>query len=279
MDIAEIIKDAFVFPSKNLGALAIYIVLSILVSAFAFGGVFTSIFGFTRSIEYLVIGAVYLIISIMIGFIMSGYQISIIKSGIELDDEAPDFEWEENLISGVKNTIVAIVYFIIPAIIVAIVGIITNVPANIASVGQEFASKMGNVTVHANAYAPAVNVVSQSFSNLVGSLAITLTVALVLFIIFSFIQTIAEARLADTGSLVKALNIPEAVKDIMEIGAGKFIGLIVLIVIISLVIEIILAFAFNYMPFLSILSLIITPYLLFFANRAVGLLYFDIAYF
>lgn len=279
MDIAEIIKDAFVFPSKNLGALAIYIVLSILVSAFAFGGVFTSIFGFTRSIEYLVIGAVYLIISIMIGFIMSGYQISIIKSGIELDDEAPDFEWEENLISGVKNTIVAIVYFIIPAIIVAIVGIITNVPANIASVGQEFASKMGNVTVHANAYAPAVNVASQSFSNLVGSLAITLTVALVLFIIFSFIQTIAEARLADTGSLVKALNIPEAVKDIMEIGAGKFFGLIVLIVIISLVIEIILAFAFNYMPFLSILSLIITPYLLFFANRAVGLLYFDIAYF
>lgn len=279
MDIAEIIKDAFAFPSKNLGALAIYIVLSILVSAFAFGGVFTSIFGFTRLIEYLVIGAVYLIISIMIGFIMSGYQISIIKSGIELDDEAPDFEWEENLISGVKNTIVAIVYFIIPAIIVAIVGIITNVPANIASVGQEFASKMGNVTVHANAYAPAVNVASQSFSNLVGSLAITLTVALVLFIIFSFIQTIAEARLADTGSLVKALNIPEAVKDIMEIGAGKFIGLIVLIVIISLVIEIILAFAFNYMPFLSILSLIITPYLLFFANRAVGLLYFDIAYF
>ncbi len=279
MDIAEIIKDAFAFPSKNPGTLAIYIVLSILVSAFAFGGAVTSIFGFTGSMEYFIIGAVYLIIAIIIGFIMSGYQISIIKSGIELDEEAPDFEWEENFISGVKNTIVAIAYFIIPAIIVAIVGLITNVPSNIASFGREFASQLGNVTVNANVHVPAVNVTSQSLNNLAGSLAITFTVALVLFIIFSFIRTIGEARLADTGSLAKALNIPEALRDIMEIGAGKVIGLLILVVIISVIIEIILASILNYMPFLLILSMIITPYLLFFAKRAVGLLYFDIAYF
>lgn len=278
MDITEIIKDAFVFPSKNLGALAIYIVLSIVVSFLAVGGIFTSVFGIMDSGAYIVIGAILFIISLIIGFIMSGYQVSVIKSGIDFDEEAPGFEWVENLMTGVKNVIVAIVYFIIPAIIVSIVGILTNVPGNIAAIVQEAVTSSVNATAIANATSPSVDAVSQAaINNLAGSLAITGAVALVLFIIFSFIQTMGEARLANTGSLGEALNVPEAAKDITRIGVGKVIGLIILIVVIIAVIEIILVNVYNYVPYLSILSIIITPYLAFFTQRAVGLLYSDIA--
>ena len=79
------------------------------------------------------------------------------------------------------------------------------------------------------------------------------------------------------GSLSEALNIFEAAKDIRRIGVGKVIVLIILIIIIIAVIEIVLSAIFSLLPILSILSIIVTPYLAFFAQRAVGLLYSDIA--
>ena len=105
------------------------------------------------------------------------------------------------------------------------------------------------------------------------SLAVTITVALVVFLIFSFLQTMAQARLANTDSLSEALNVFEAAKDIKRIGIGKVIIVILLIIVIVAVIEM----ALSAIPFLSILSVIISPYLAFFTQRAVGLLYSDIA--
>ncbi len=87
----------------------------------------------------------------------------------------------------------------------------------------------------------------------------------------------AEARLANTGSLSEALNVFEAAKDIRRIGIGKVIILVLLVIIIVAVIEMIFSALFSIIPILSILSIIIAPYLAFFAQRAVGLLYSDIA--
>ena len=106
---------------------------------------------------------------------------------------------------------------------------------------------------------------------------ISIIVALVVFVIFSFFHTMAQARLANTDSLFEALNVFEAAKDITRIGVTKVIILILLVIIIISVIEAILSAIFSYVPLLSILSIIITPYLIFFAQRAIGLLYSDIA--
>lgn len=62
-------------------------------------------------------GGIAVIISMLIGWVLSGYLISVIKSGIELDDQVPVFEWWDNLITGFNYFIVSIVYFIIPAFI------------------------------------------------------------------------------------------------------------------------------------------------------------------
>ena len=272
----EIIKDSFTFPANNLKALAIYIAITFVMGILIAGGIFSMI-GVENSALYAVLSFILFIIAVVVGFILAGYEIDIIKSGINFDELAPEFNWKADLIRGIKAIIVSIVYFIIPAIITIIVAFITNVPGNIVNVAQYVnqTAVNANGTVVANS---ALEMIPDSvMSGLVGSISITLLVAAVLFIIFSFIQVMANSRLANTDSLGEALNIPEAFKDISRIGVGKVIATIILIFIIALVINAILSAVYQQVPQLSILNIIVTPYLMFFANRATGSLYSDIA--
>ena len=86
-----------------------------------------------------------------------------------------------------------------------------------------------------------------------------------------------QARLANTGSLGNALNVIEAAKDIPRIGVAKVLALIILVVVIGVVIQGIVGYLTNQIPQISIISVVITPYLIFFTQRAYGLLYSDIA--
>jgi hypothetical protein len=244
-------------------------------SAFAIIGPVVYILGFVTP-ECFLWGGLAVVISMLIGWVLSGYLISVIKSGIDLDDNVPDFVWWDNFNTGFDNFIVSIVYFIIPAFIVVVVGYLTNIYGNMAVLAQEILSQTLNVYIGASTTI-AFEAISQAMANLIVSLSITVSVAVVLFLIFSFLQTMAEARLANTGSLTEALNVFESAKDISRIGVGKVIILIVLVFIIVGIIEMIFSAIFNVVPILSILSIFISPYLVFFAQRAVGLLYSDIA--
>lgn len=279
MQIMEIIKESFVFPSKDIGKLAIYIVLSIVISFLGLGGMLSFIMGVTGSEGLMsLIGFIIFIAALILGFVISGYYITIIKSGIDHEESAPAFEWTANLLTGIKNLIVSIVYMIIPALIVSIVGLLTNVPGNLYAVLQQSVASSVNATATANATVPAVSAVSDALmGNLISSLAITGVVALVLFILFGFIETMGQARLANTDSLSDALNIIEAFKDIGRIGWGKVVATVILIVIIILAINVIIGLIAYYVPALEIISIIVTPYLTFFAANATGLLYSDIA--
>lgn len=277
MKTTEIIKDAFLFPSKNTGRFAIYLLLSVLMAGFALGGVFTYAFGFIDAENYLT-GGIYLIISMLIGFIIAGYHIRVIKSGIKHDDNVPVFELYENFMTGFDNFIVSIAYFIIPALIVMLVGFDTNLFGNAIAVVKEFVLQILNVYIMGESMDIAVNAISLALTNLLNSLAITITAALILFAIFSILQLMAEARLANTGSIREALNILEAAKDITRIGVGKVILLLLAVVVVIAVIEIILIIALSYFPFLlSVIYIIMTPYLALVSQRAIGLLYSDIA--
>ncbi len=275
MDVIEIIKDAFLFPSKNIKLLLIYELLAIVAGIFSVVGTLVYALGFITP-ECFLWGGMAVIISGLIGWVLSGYLISVVKSGIDLDDEVPEFVWWDNFINGFNYFIVSIVYFVIPAFIVLIVGYLTNVFGNVMIIAQEIMLQATNVYMGSST-AVVSDVMSQAIVNLAVSLAVTTAVAVVLFVIFSFFQTMAEARLANTGSLSDALNVFEAAKDIGRIGVGKVIILILLVIIIIAVIQMILSVIFNYVPILSILSIIISPYLAFFTQRAVGLLYSDIA--
>ncbi len=274
----DIIKEAFIFPSNNLEKLAIYIVLTFVLGLIVAGGVITTVAGVNNSSVYLILAAILFIISIIVALIISGYQLAILKSGIDLDDEAPSFDWKNDLITGIKLIIVNIVYMIIPAIIVGIVALITNLPGNMVKASQEVAANSANVTAIANSTAPVVaNISDATAAAFASSFAITAIVGLILVIIFAFFLTMGQSRLANTGSLGEALNIPEAARDISRIGVGKVIAVVLLIIVVIGVIQAVLGYVYGQVPQLSLLSIIVTPYLAFFSQRAYGLLYSDIA--
>lgn len=277
MNIKEIIKDAFLFPSKNSGRFAIYLLLSVLMVGFALGGIFTYAYGIIDTENYL-IGGIYIIITMLIGFIIFGYHIKTIKSGIEHDDNVPVFELYEDFMTGFNNVLVLILYFITPTLIVMLVGFGTNLIGNAMEVINEIILQIFNVYVLEGSIDIAGIAISLALTDFVNSLAITLAVALVVFLIFTILYLMAEARLANTGSLKEALNIFEAAKDIKRIGVGKFVLLLLAILVVIAIIEIILIIALTFYPFLlSVIYIILTPYMALVSQRALGLLYSDIA--
>ena len=276
MNITEIIKDAFLFPSKNTGKFAMYLLLSVLMIGFVIGGIVTYSFGFINEEDYL-IGGIYLLIAMMIGFILYGYHLRVIKSGIELDDNVPSFELYENFMTGFDNFVVTLFYYIIPALIVLVVGYGTHLRDNAINVVWEFVSQIINCII-GNSTGFTLNTLSHAATNFLNSLFITITAALILFIIFSILKFAAEARLANTGSLKEALNIFGALKDIIRIGIVRVLILVLLVIVIIAVIGIIFITLFAYYPFLlTIIYSILTPYLILVTQRAIGLTYSDIA--
>lgn len=276
MEIMDIIKESFVFPSNDVAKLAIYIALTFAAGILAILGIVFLALGFVDSIVYAVIGVIIFIAAFLVCFVISGYQIGIIKSGIEGDESAPEWVWQENLVTGIKYWIVSIVYYIVPALIVLIVAWATNLFGLTSGILTKLA--YASMDAPANSTLVVGNVVPESMLASFGiAVALTGIVAMVVFLIFMFIQTMAVSRLANTDSLGEALNIPEAFKDIGRIGWGKVIAVVVLIFIIIAVINAVISGLNYYINGISIVSIVVTPYLMFFASRATGLLYSDIA--
>ena len=276
MEIMEIIKEAIVFPSNDLAKLAIYIVLAIVAALLAAIGLVFVALGMADSPVWTIIGIILFLAGLVVGFIILGYQISIIKTGIEHTESAPEFDWRGNLITGIKYFVVNIVYLIMPAIVVLIVAWATNLFGLAYDMFYKMA--MASMAAPANTTVVINDVVPQSQIIQLGTaMIITGIVAFVLFVIFGIILTMAQSRLAKTDGLGDALNIPEAFRDIGRIGYGKVIAVVILIFVIIGVINAILNGLNSFVNGLGILSIIVTPYLTFFSARATGLLYSDIA--
>lgn len=272
MNLTEIIKDAFIFPSQNLETLAIFSILSILSGAFAFEGIITFIFGIIDFTNF-IFGGIYITIAIIIGFIITRISMQCIKSGINLEEKLPDFKWWGSLSIGFKKVVITIYYYLIPILIVIFVGIITDIFGSVLNIVQTITIQIPLAFTRDPA---VVDAISHSSLPLFASLAIIVTVAFIILLIFSFFQHMAEARLANTGNLKEALNIIGAARDITRIGVGKLIILSVLIFVIVICVESVLTLIFDQLIILSILNIVITPYLTLFAQRALGLLYSDI---
>ena len=277
MNITEIIKDAFLFPSKNMKRFAVYLVLSVLMTVFILGGTLVYPWGFFNVDNY-AIGGIYLVIALVIGFFISGYHLKVIKSGIELDDEVPVFELGENFLGGFEITIISVFYFIIQAFIIAVSVLATNVFGNAIAIVQQIRLQIFNVFFMVNSADIAVDAISNAVFNFIISLAITIAVALIVILIFSILQSASQARLANTDSLKDALNIFETLKDIKRIGIVKVLLLVLLVLVIIAVMGIIFISLFSYFPLLlSVIYIILAPYIALAIQRLIGLAYSDIA--
>lgn len=239
MEIMEIISDAIHYPLNHIKELGIYIILCIVL---AFILVFTLgglVIGTNAdsSAATGIVGIIGFILILIVSCLIEGYGLDIVKLGIERSEAAPGIDITRQVVNGIKYLILGFVYLIIPFIIMLILSMINDT--------------LGAI------------------------------VGLILFVIFGVALFMGACRLANTESLGEALNIGESIQDLKRAGIVKVFAVIILVVIIGAILSYI-AGLFTNMGDIGaiisgILSAIVGAYTFFFQNRAIGLLYSDIA--
>jgi hypothetical protein len=191
--------------------------------------------------------------------------LSITRETIGNIDDIPAFDFLNNIIDGVKVLILYIVYYIIPVIVTVILGLATGAFNYIYQMIPYY-------IMYGSAAASAM---PQELLASVGiSFLLIFLIGGILFLIFSLLLFVAKAVLAETKSLVAAINMLEVFKKIGEIGWGNYIIWLIIWILILVVISFI-AGIIGIIPFVGVIivSLAFKPYMEMFSARALGLIY------
>lgn len=126
MELGEIFTDALVYPFNNIKALILYLVLGIILGIALSGTIVAMASGVAVNNLWAVIGSgiIGFIVALVLGFMITGYELDIIKLGIERSSNGPEIDLIRQFFNGIKVFVVQIVYMIIPIIIAAILAII-----------------------------------------------------------------------------------------------------------------------------------------------------------
>ena len=237
MSVGDIISDALGYPFRNVKALVIYMILGIIAAII--GG--TTVLTFATSMatkgfsSFALggVGVVGIIVFILLLFLIEGYGLDIVKFGIERRANSPEIDFGRQVSNAIKLLIVSIVYYVVPAVIIFILGLFL----------RDW---------------------------------IMTIISLILVILFALANFMAKCRLAKSDSLGEALAIGEAIGDISRVGLGKLLATVILVVIIAVIIVVLIGIIGSISDIVGdILFGIFLVYLVFFYNRAIGLLYSD----
>ena len=237
MSVGEIISDALAYPFSNIKALVLYVILSI-IAAFLGGA---SLLGMIGALNSKGLGAV----------AFTGFGI-------------------------VGVVIFVLVLFLIQGYALDIIkfGIERRNDSPGIDIARQIANAIKLVVVDIVYYIIPV-IVTFVLALFLRNWLITI-IGIILFIVFALANFMAKCRLAKSDNLGEALAIGEAIGDISRVGIGKLLAVIILIAIIIVVISIIIAFLASLNDILgSIILGIASVYIVFFYNRAIGLLYSD----
>lgn len=197
-----------------------------------------------------------------------------LKNSMNLSDEIPCISLKTNFINGIKLLLVSIIYIIIYAIILFVVGYATGGLEALSMAQTAIANTAGAVNVTA--------IINSIPTNDFVSLGITAIIGLILAIIFGIFLNISQCRLAKNDKISDAINLGNVFDDINTIGWGKYISWYILLIIINIIIGIIIGIILNILTFahlgfivIIINSLIFAPFIQMFTVRALGLLYAD----
>ena len=124
MDISEIMSDALVYPINNIKALVIYVILGI-IAGIAIGGSFFSLILGAADVNTALtggLGVIGMLIAFVLILLITGYELDIVKYGINRDPGAPGIDFVRQVVNAIKLFIVEFVYYLIPLIIVFLLG-------------------------------------------------------------------------------------------------------------------------------------------------------------
>lgn len=262
----DLFKEALVYPTKDYKALVIFGVI------FLIANLSSVLLAWNIDINGSVISLL-AIISLILYFVTEGYVLSVLKETINLGDEIPALNILENFIDGLKLLVVQIVYYIIPTIIVLLVGWVSGTYSAMA----EILAFIGNTISDTVDPSMAINAVPQDlWAPLFAGLAITGIVAIILYLIFALLLEIAMCRLAKYEDIGEAINFKEVIGDIQGIGIGRYIGWFIILIIVSFILGLVLSLI-TAIPYLGILIafLVGAPFISLFSARVLGNLYSD----
>lgn len=198
MNITEIFKDSLIYPTKDLNKLVTLGALMIIVVVLS---IFTSVTILIRQfIASSILGVITAIIIIIVGLIYTGYSLSIIKKTIESRniseniESLPHFNWNKNIVDGIKVLILKIVYMIIPIIVTVILAYALGIFTDAAMISQ-YLSNNTHISLVSNSSAMLF------FNQFNANLSIVQGIAIILALIFTLFAIIAQARLAETSKL------------------------------------------------------------------------------
>ena len=236
MEIVEIIQDSLVYPSRNLMTLVIYMVLSIVMCVILLTTVVGTVASGTQNI-----GVSIAILSV--GMVLT-MLIWFLIQGYSLDIikisiERGDYHPKLDFMRQIIHGLKALIVDVIYLIIPIIISLILFM----------FLSQW-----------------------------LAILVSFVLLVVFGLAGTMGLCRLAKTDDMMYALNVQEAIEDIISIGLFKVLVLIIVLFAISFIVGTILILINGAVGTTvgGVISGIVSVYLLFFQQRAYGLLYSDI---
>ena len=265
MDFGEIFRDAIKYPLLDYQKLLILGLLYVIINI----PTVLSQFGFHNS----AVSLIFLFVSLILNLIIFGFTLDVIGNGIRYEDEIPDFDWSRNFVDGIKYFVVGFVYYLVPTIVVGIIGF-TSLSSFFALIGEK-----GWKTI-ANATSPDIvlnAIPTQAWSALFVGLSVTLVIAIILFLIFGIFKTVGLCRLAKYGTLGEAFNFSEVLDDVKEIGFLRILGFLIVLIIIVAILGMVIGLI-SLIPYIGAIIgyLVGSAFIALFYNRAVGLLYSDI---
>ena len=135
MGIGDIIGDALAYPFQNVKALLLYVVLGVIAAIIGGGAVLSLAATYTSKglggYAFGGLSIVGIILFVLVLFLIEGYGLDIIKFGIERRNDAPGIDIGRQISNAIKLVVVSIVYYVIPAIIIAFVINLNNIIGSI----------------------------------------------------------------------------------------------------------------------------------------------------
>ena len=220
MDVSDIFKEVFNYIMEEHNKKSI-----IIIAVLCFVSTFLS------NIDNGNGSLISLLLVLIITILIYGIGISIIESTLKNSNEIPKLDLKNNFLDGLRSYILTMVYALVPIIITIIIAIPLGLYSNfykLALVAEKY--PVGT----------SADVIMQALPrDVVMSLGIAFVVcmliAVVLLIISMYFNYIAQARLAETESIMAGCNIKALFNKMRRIGLGKFLTCLVMYAIIMFI--------------------------------------------
>lgn len=272
MDVADIIKDSLKFSLDNPFIWAMMAILFFITS------VLTVVSNNVGEVGQ----AIILIINLIVEVIVMGYCLKLVRNQIDGSEvttvNVVDLATNvvDDFINGIKLLIVNIVYFIIPTIIITILGYLSGSIDKICNSILYVSDALAKAGASANVADVISTMPADMMTNLLSSFVFIAVVGVVLLVVFGLLDAIACAKLAETGDVLASLNFIDVAHKIGDIGVVKYFVFIVLLAVMLVILALVSGIVEMIPGVGSILAAtIVTSFTSVFTYVAIGKLYAD----